>query len=365
MPDTVSQRFQKELAACAGQVADLLLSGSYLERFQPADLREAVTLYVRAGGKRLRPAILLWSCGAVGGDPDRALPAAATVEIFHTWTLVHDDIIDRDDRRRGNPTVHEYFRRRALEQHPGDSDEKARHYGESVAILAGDIQHGWGISMMTELTQVHGVPPEVTFFLIEQLDNDVLNLLVEGEVLDVQFMYEPLGSLSLEAIEDMLMKKTGELYRYCAMAGSMIGLGTIDLDHPQVKALVEFSSNCGVAFQLQDDLLGVLGDPGTMGKPVGSDIREGKRTTLVHYAYHEASADERAIIERTLGVADASEEDIRRVVEIFERRGAVQRTRERARHYIDRALPHLDVLPDTRYRDLLADWARFMIQRVD
>lgn len=357
--------FSSELRICANHVAEFLLGDRYRDRFHPEDLREAVTLYVQSGGKRLRPAILMWSCGAVGGDPVKAVPAAAAVELFHTWTLVHDDIIDRDDRRRGVPTVHEYFRGRAEKRYPQLSDAEKAHYGTSIAILSGDVQHGWAISMLTEMSRRGTLPADVALHLIERLDNEVINLLVEGEILDIQYCFEPIGSLDLDAIEQMLWKKTGVLYKYCAEAGGLIGLGRVAPEDPAIQALAEFSSRCGVAFQLQDDLLGAIGDPGTTGKPVGNDIREGKRTSLVHYAYANAEATEREMIERTLGNGEASERDINAVIEILQKRGGIERTRERARFHIEQAMPQLDVLPPNRYRDLLLTWAEFMISRND
>ena len=363
MSQANTESFLNELHLCADKVADFLQSDSFQSRFNPSDLREAVNLYVRSGGKRLRPAILLWSCGAMGREPETALPAAAAVELFHTWTLVHDDIIDRDERRRGVPTVHENFRRVAAQRYPNLSAEEQTHYGISVAVLSGDVQHGWGISILTDLTRIGNVAPEVTLHLIDRLDNEVLNLLVEGELLDIQYCYEPIDALSLSDIEDMLWKKTGVLYRFCAEAGALIGLGHVEPDHPHVQALIEFSNRCGVAFQLQDDLLGVIGDPQTTGKPVGNDIREGKRTSLVYYAYENAEPGERDIIARTLGKLTATESEIHDVIEILKRRGGIDQTRSRAQYHIREALNLLDVLPDTRYRTLLRSWAEFLVSR--
>ncbi|MCB2213334.1 polyprenyl synthetase family protein [bacterium] len=355
--------FLDALSVCAKDVRKIVCDNRYQSRFAPDDLRDAAILYTTSGGKRLRPAILLWSCGAVGGDPAVAMPAAAAVELFHTWTLVHDDIIDRDERRRGGATVHERFRQVSSERHPELPEKEHRHYGISVAVLAGDVQHGWSIALLVELAQRNGLDPRVALHLIDRLDNEVLNLLVSGELLDVQFCQMPLGSLTIADIEDMLWKKTSVLYRYCAEAGALIGLNRLDVDNEQVKGLIEFTSLCGTAFQLQDDILGVIGNPEQTGKPVGNDIREGKRTTLVHYAYTDADPGERDFLASTLGNLQASQADIQRAIDIIERRGGVEQTRERARRYIEEAQTQLDVLPDTRYRALLAAWADYLISR--
>jgi geranylgeranyl diphosphate synthase, type I len=358
-------RFINELTVIAEKTVKHLIQDKYLDRFEPADMKEAASLYIKSGGKRLRPAILLWSCGAVGGDVEKALPAAAAVEIFHTWTLVHDDIIDRDDRRRGNSTVHELFTKNANKSIPNISEEDKSHYGSSVAILAGDVQHGWGISLMSELAEENGVDPLLTLHLIDKLDNEVLNLLVEGELLDIQFSHIPLEEITTDDIENMLWKKTGALYKFCAEAGSLIGINRKELDNEYVKALASFSSLCGIAFQLQDDLLGVVGDPQKLGKPVGNDIREGKRTTIVKYAYEAANMVEKTLINRVLGDGQARKEDIENVIKILGDRGGIEKTKARSQFYIDKAVTELDKIPDSDYKDLLMSWAEFMISRND
>ncbi len=363
MQQSSQERFFNELDLCVNQLKDFLLSERYTKRFHPSDLLEAVTLYTVSGGKRLRPSILMWCCGAVGGDPSKAVPAAAAVELFHTWSLVHDDIIDRDNTRRGDDTVHARFQKLAKDRYTGISDEEAYHYGVSVAVLTGDVQHGWAISMLSEMSRLGDLDPEITLFLIDNIDTEVLNQLVEGEILDFQFPRLPISAVTLENIEDMIWKKTGVLYSFCARAGALIGLETTDLENPYVRALESFSKNCGIAFQLQDDILGVVGDKNVLGKPVGSDIREGKRTTIVHYSYMEASDSERSLIENSLGNPDASESDINKVVKILVERGGIDKTYRQARKYIEEAYPQLEELPDSKHRDLLRNWADFMISR--
>lgn len=357
--------FLDELKSTADFVVDYLLQSEFLRRFKPDDILDAVTLYVQSGGKRLRPAILMWSAGAMGGDPLSALPAASAVEIFHTWTLIHDDILDRDDRRRGSQTVHEKFHEIARRRNPELSDEENLHYGISVGILAGDVQHGWGVSMLTNLTVEKGIDPAISLHLIEQLDNEVLNLLVEGELLDIQYTYRHLEEVSLENIEEMLWKKTGVLYKFCAGAGGLIGLGELSPADERILALEEFSSQCGLAFQLQDDLLGVIGDPEQTGKPVGNDIREGKRTAVVYYAWQNADPGERMKIDEALGNPRIDDRKLDEVIDILRRRGGIEQTSQRAKKLVEDALPKLDRLPPSRYRDLLRTWGEFMIARED
>jgi geranylgeranyl diphosphate synthase type I len=358
------QTLLEEIETRVVRVQDYVLQPEYLNRFAPEDMREAVTCYFESGGKRLRPAVLLFSVGAVGGDESKALCAAAATEIFHTWTLVHDDIIDRDPIRRGAPTVHERFRikpsTRALYDH--DEDE-ARHYGVSVAVLAGDVQHGWGISLMTELTSKYGLDPMVTLMLINTLDTRVLCTLVDGEMLDVQYSRIPIEQLTAQQIEHMLWKKTGALYEFCGEAGAAIGLNIPDLKHPLPLALGRFCSACGTAFQLQDDILGIVGNEKMLGKPVGSDIREGKRTLIVQHAFTKASPAQKKLLLETLGNAHASAEQVADVKTLFHDLGSLSHTAELARQRVDKALTYLTDVPPSFYRDLLEDWARLMIER--
>ncbi len=362
MPSLPSGDFFLELENRCAIVRDYILDSRFINRFHPDEIRWAVTAYVRYGGKRLRPAILMFSAGAVGGDEYKAVPAAAAVEIFHTWTLVHDDIIDRDDLRRGQSTVHNYYRQLSQQNGGGMglTNEEAHHYGVSLAILTGDIQHGWGISMMTELIQ-RGVDPLVTIRLINELDTVVLNTLVEGEVLDIQYAHKSIESLTPALIEEMLWKKTGALYEFCGRAGAMIGAG--GADSPLVESVAKFAALCGTAFQLQDDILGVIGNQEMLGKPVGSDLREGKRTLVVHYAYERADKVERNLLLGTLGNSLATDADIAAAIDLMRNLGAIEAVAERAHELIQQASKYLDNLPDTPYRSLLGSWAEFMIKR--
>lgn len=332
------------------------------DRFKPQEIYQGVHSYLGAGGKSLRPAVLLFSCGAAGGSEDRALPAAAAIEVYHTWTLVHDDIIDRDPLRRGIPTVHQAVKLQAMKK-LGLKAAEAEHYGISMAVLAGDLQQGWTISLLCELVKEKAVNPILALQLILDLEVDVQCALIEGEALDVQYSKLPVSHLTEEMILDMLWKKTGALYQFAGKAGAMIGIDQPNARHPYVEALATFASNCGIAFQLQDDILGIVGDEKKLGKPVGSDIREGKRTVIVHHALRECGADERRFILRTLGQPKASPQEVRRVTKIFQEAGSLAYTAGLAQKYVRKALTSLEVLPMSDYKKLLLSWANYMINR--
>lgn len=340
---------------------DYLLQGRFVNRFRPDHIREAVYSYIKGGGKSLRPAVALLACGALGGDEDRALPVAAAIEVFHTWTLVHDDVIDRDDRRRSLPTVHAHFARRAKAEY-GWSAADSAHYGTTIAMLAGDVQQAWSWSLLFEAHLEHGARAELVVQLAQDLASRITPLLVEGETLDVQYAGSA-RELDESLVVDMLWKKTGALYEFAGRAGAAVALDDADPDHPAAQAIARFCSLCGTAFQLQDDILGIVGDARQLGKPVGSDIREGKSTLLTLKALEHANAAQRAQILSSLGNPAASSVDIAGILELFRQLGAIDYARDLARRYVDEALGHLDALPAGSCRELLSQWAHYMIER--
>ncbi len=325
-------------------------------------LEDAVYSYVNAGGKSLRPAVLMFCCGAVGGDEQIAIPAAAAVELYHTFTLVHDDIIDRDEMRRSVPTVHTDFARRARAE-LGMDDATADHYGLAIAILAGDMQQGWAASLLPDLHFHHGLPAELALVLVRELFRQVQITLINGETVDILQAETPVEQLNEQQVLDMLWQKTGSLYAFAGRAGAAIGLRLPTLEHPVVTAIGKFTGECGIAFQIQDDVLGVVGDQKRMGKPVGSDIREGKRTIIVLHSLERMSAAQRQFALSVLGNREASDSDIEEVVDLLDQTGGIQHARDLARHYVQDALEHLRILADTPQKSLLRSWADFIIQR--
>lgn len=353
---------EEALARRRTMILDYLAQCRSEQRAVPQDIHDAVYSYIMAGGKVLRPSVLLFACGAVGGDEARALPAAVAVELFHTWTLVHDDVMDRDATRRGRPTVHEEFRRRALGR-DGYTPAEAQHYGLSIAIMTAEVQHGWEISLLTDLYDRSHVDPAVVFTLIRTLETDVLLALVGGQTMDIQYAKLPIQSLTEGMILDMLWRKTGALYRFAGMAGAMIGLNTAEPSHPFVEALATFTSECGTAFQLQDDILGVIGDEQSLGKPVGSDIREGKRTIILSYAFHHASPGQRHRLLDVVGRKTATPDEVEEVTELLQSLGGIDHARTLARRRVETALMSLEKLPPSSHKELLARWAEYLIGR--
>lgn len=325
-------------------------------------IRDAANSYILDGGKFLRAVVLLFSCGAVEGNEEIALPAAAAVEAFHTWTLVHDDIIDQDAKRRGKLSVHEEYRRKAAEVW-GLNDLDAKHYGQSVGILAGDILQGWVVSFFYELYRERNVDQDVVLYLINDLNLRVRSLLIDGEMMDVQLPQIPLEGLGEDAIIQMLWKKTAVLYEFAGQAGAMIGLNTDDPTHPLVSALASFTGKCGIAFQLQDDVLGMIGDERLLGKSTRSDINQGKRTLVNYYALKHAKEEQKETLLRVLGNKQATTEEIQEAKILIKQIGGLEYCGRLAESYLKEALAHLDRIPASTYKDLLSIWAEYMIER--
>lgn len=351
--------FMAALEERSAWVDEVLLDESVLSQVQPEHLRRLVEAYISRGGKRLRPAVLLLSCGAVGGDERAAVPAAAALELFHTWTLMHDDIIDHDELRRGGPTGHVLGASLATRDWSLDGPQAA-DYGTSMSILAGDVQHGLCV---THFLSCRAARPEVVLRLARDLELEVVCGLVEGEVLDVQMGRRPVAEVTLDEVLRMVRLKTALLYEFAARAGAMLGLDTTDAEAPQARALSTFCRDCGIAFQLQDDILGVVGDSRKLGKPVGSDVREGKRTPIVLAAYEVADESQRALLDRVLGDTAASDEEVARVIALMVGLGAIERVSTMARKLVEQAFGALNELPETCYRQWLAAWADYMVAR--
>jgi geranylgeranyl diphosphate synthase type I len=346
---------QEELKAVSRLMDQLLAAEVFPRRIQPAYLREAVCAYPARGGKRLRAALVLWCCELCGADPRQARQAALAVELYHNWTLIHDDIIDDDAFRRGLPSCH-----LLLQEHKPDFVADSAEFGRNMAILAGDVLHGWAVDALNRVT-ADGVDPAVTGALVGRLAGWVTPELISGEALDVEFESRP--ALTDEAVENMLRLKTGVLLQFAAETGAMIGLCCADHLHPGVVALGRFAADAGLAFQLQDDILGIFGDEASLGKPVGSDLREGKQTLLYLEALKLSPADQRAELQALWGKPDADARDLELARRLLVDCGAREAIRQRAEKLVRCSQKILLDYPDSRPRLLLGQWADFMLQR--
>ncbi len=354
--------FEMELKTAAQQVNELIRNDFFPETIRPEELRSAVRAYPSVGGKRLRPAMLLWSCGMFNGNPATALPAAAAVEIFHNWTLVHDDIIDCDSFRRGVPTSHTEIARYAAAKF-GKDERTAQKYGNDIAILAGDAQQAWAVSMLLRLTE-KGVDPALVIALSRRMQDFLNRELISGEAIDVQLAMRDAASVNEEKVLHMIAGKTSALLAYSVQCGAAIAKNSADFENdPDQKLLFEFASKLGLAYQLQDDLLGVYGEIEQFGKPLCSDFKDRKPTLLYLEAKRRLKDEDAEMLVSMTGCPFYSTQMVDMIRDLLDRCGAAEAVRQRGKMLTEEALAALKQLPANRYRDLLKTLTNVLLNR--
>ena len=304
---------------------------------KPEEVYQAAYHLIKSGGKRLRPYLVLKSCELMEGDPELALPYAAAFEMFHTFTLVHDDIMDNDSLRRGSPTVHTVW-------------------GVPLAIVSGDLLFAKVYSAMLEPSRSGRISEERVVKCLESLTNAAV-ILSEGQALDV--LQSNLGDVSEEDYIYMIGGKTSALFRACAEVGCIIGGGSEE----EVSMLGSFAWDAGIAFQIVDDILGVTADEATLGKPVGSDVREGKKTLITIRALEDASPAERRTLEKALGVPEASMSDIDEAMKALASSGAIAYAEKAASEYTEKAMVAIAAFPDSEAKRDLVELVEYFTRR--
>ena len=340
--------------AVYAHIAQALQTNAYMTE---PHLREVGGSYLEHRGKCLRPALLTFCCEAVAQESVASLPAACAVEMFHTWTLMHDDVIDHDDVRRGRPTAHVRGQRLAERDLPlADAQE----YGNVLAILGGDYIHGAALEMLLQTPCAPNVLQAISRRMAGKLNSELLS----GEQLDVRLSLTPWGDVTEEAIMQMMRGKTGALLAYCAETGVAIGEGRDPEESRTAAKMAEFAHLCGLAFQMQDDLLGIFGDESKFGKPIGSDIREGKRTILMLRTLQRASSAEQQQLMAVLGKKEATPKEIEEARRIVCRTGTDSAVTKLSNRFVEEALSILDeVIKPGFPRDCLRQWALSMVSR--
>lgn len=331
---TLDETIKLKLKQSASKVDSFI--DDVLKPRKPEALYEAAKHIIKAGGKRLRPYLVLKSCELVGGDTEVATPFAAALELLHNFTLIHDDIMDNDDLRRGAPTVHS-------------------KWGLPIAILSGDFLFAKVYEAMTAAPAE--LPCNSIKTCIERVTDAMLDI-CEGQVLDIS--YPHISNVSEEDYYLMVGRKTAALFKACAEVGAIVGGGSPE----EVDKLGSFAWNAGVAFQLVDDYLGATSDEKTLGKPVGSDLREGKKTLIIIHALKHASPRDREIIERVLGVEDASSADIEAASEVLRRIGSLSHVLDAARRYSEKAKRMLDSFPYSDAKQDLTELVDYYVERI-
>ena len=339
---------------------------------EPEGFRPATLAYLDRGGKLLRPALVCLAAGVCGGAQAarRALPIAAAVEVLHVMTLVHDDIIDDDPRRHGGPSVHTIFQQQAADSISTSGHSLAPFYGKSMAILAGDVLHAAAVWMALEHAPRYGIPPEIVNTIVTRMEGNLFPALIAGQALDTWMGTIPLKDLVRRDIQDISRMahrinalKTARLLSFAAYAGALIGLQKADERHPWVRRLESFGSQCGMAFQIRDDILGIVGDSRRLGKPVGSDIREGKKTLLLACVLATVSGEHREILIARYGEAQLDRQEVEELRSIIMRSGCIEKLNRESAQILSRAKTDLQMLPTSSYHRLLAEWADYVAAR--
>ena len=295
----------------------LNLFENYLAQIQfpeePEQLYKPILYSMSGGGKRIRPTLLMLACEAFGGDVQQALPAAAAVEMFHNFTLLHDDIMDNAEVRRGKPSVY-------------------ASWGNNVAILSGDAM------MICSYRLLSKVPSEKLASIMEIFTTTALQV-CEGQQYDMDF--ESRQKVSVVEYMRMIELKTSVLLAGAAAIGAVLG----DASEEDCRQIYRYALELGLAFQLQDDLLDSYGTQEELGKRIGGDILEGKKTCLMLNAMSRATEEDREVLRSTYLDASLSEDEkIARVKAIYDKYDIPHLINQQISLRFDRALSILDSL---------------------
>lgn len=298
---------------------------------EPYGLYEPIEYTLASGGKRLRPRLVLLAAEMFGGKEEKVLPAALAIEVFHNFTLLHDDVMDKADIRRGRPTVHV-------------------RWNDNTAILSGDQMV---IEAYTLLSRVPADRLSETLRLFNKMATEIC----EGQQYDMEF--EGREQVSIEEYMQMIRLKTSVLLAAALQIGAYIA----GANAAQQKALYEYGINIGLAFQIQDDILDVYGDPRTFGKAIGGDICCNKKTYMLLTALQRADDETRAELEQWLQTQDKSDEKIQAVTDIYTRTGAREVCETVMQLHTHEALSQLNALPQNDATEQLRKLAEKLVMR--
>lgn len=279
-----------------------------------------ISRYIHSsGGKRLRPTLLLLVCRLFREPDATAISLAAVVEMIHAATLVHDDVIDVAQTRRGRPSANVMW-------------------GNHTSVLAGDWMYMQAFHAALKLRNFH---------ILDVLIS-LTQMMVEGELIQLQ----RIGRIDISETDymELIDRKTAALFSACARLGAIAG----GADEATESQLSEFGWNLGMAFQLIDDMLDFTSREKILGKPVGNDLQEGKVTLPMIYALTEASPAERQLVETVLRDQNYSRVPLSKIQELITERGGLVRARERAQFFTDRARQLIASLPESRYQQALS-----------
>lgn len=300
---------------------------------EPYGLYEPIEYTLAAGGKRVRPQLAMIACQMFGCNEEEALPAALALEVFHNFTLLHDDVMDKADMRRGRPTVHV-------------------KWNENTAILSGD-------QMLIEAYKLLSDVPSDKLPKVLRLFNKMATEICEGQQYDVDF--ESMEHVTKDEYLMMIRLKTSVLLATALQIGAYIA----DADEQAQEALYQFGIHIGLAFQIQDDILDVWGDPKTFGKAVGGDISCNKKSFVYLEAMRRLGDEAKNLEQWYSQVLEDNTEKIAAVKAIFEQLGVREACEAVVEDYTQKALAILDTLPQNVATDQLRQLANKLNTRKD
>lgn len=292
---------------------------------EPKGLYEPIGYTLAAGGKRVRPQLALLATKLFGGNEEDVLPAALALEVFHNFTLLHDDVMDKAQVRRGRPTVHV-------------------KWNANTAILSGD-------QMMIEAYKLLSQVPENKLATTLRLFNQMATEICEGQQYDVDF--ESREDVTIPEYMEMIRLKTSVLLATALRIGAYIAGATDE----QQEQIYNYGIHLGLAFQIQDDMLDCYGDQATFGKAIGGDIAENKKTYLWLTAAQKGAIDELAMREESMT------QRFERILAIYDRLGVKAAAQEAIRLQTNQAINCLDALPQNQYTDQLRAMAHKLEER--
>lgn len=281
---------------------------------------------IASGGKRLRPQLVLLASGACGYQGDHHITLATVIELIHTATLLHDDVVDASELRRGNDTANSLW-------------------GNEAAVLVGDFLYSRAFEMMVEADSMR----------VMTILASTTNRIAEGEVLQLMNVRDP--DLTEARYLEVIQAKTAKLFEAATELGGVL-TGQSDAI---CTALAQYGMHLGTAFQIVDDVLDYQSDQATMGKNAGDDLAEGKTTLPLIHAMADSNEEERAFLRQAITDADVSEMD--KILAIIASTNAIEKSLETARIAANNAVQVLDILPDSKHKEALKTLALYSVDR--
>ncbi|MFH1393661.1 MAG: polyprenyl synthetase family protein [Candidatus Micrarchaeota archaeon] len=322
------ERSRPQLELVEGQMKEMLEG-------EREDVYGMLYPFIQRGGKRIRPLLAILACEAVGGDVRSVIRPAAAVELFHNFTLIHDDIADDSQFRRGEHTLHVT-------------------YGIPIALNSGDALYTivWKNIVSME------IEPE-RLLSLQALYADTFKLVVEGQGMELDWYRRNSFDVTEKDYFEMINRKTAALIGLsCQLGGFMAGA-----DENILQALWNFGEKIGTAFQIHDDVLNIVGDFNKYQKEIGGDISEGKRSLIIVHFLSRASDEERKKVARVLSTHSKSEEDIRHVIELLKKHGSTDYASSVAKKLVEEAKKELEALPGSEAKNAMLAVADFVVLR--